>query len=51
MLVSKDFTIRKTKPKKGNKFYTRKASGGYNTCVEGKPADACDAVPNCVGHA
>lgn len=51
MLVSKDFTIRKTKPKKGNKFYTRKASGGYNTCVEGKPADACDAVPNCVGFA
>ena len=43
------FTKRTSKPKKGNKFYTRKPKG-YNTCIKGKPADACDAIPNCVGY-
>ena len=45
------FTVRKNKPKKGNKFYTRKVSGGFNTCVKGKPTDECDALSNCVGYA
>lgn len=44
------FTLRKSKPEKGNKFYTRKPKG-YNTCVEGKPKDVCDALANCVGYA
>ena len=43
--------IRITKPEKGNKFYTRKASGGYSTCIKGKPTDACDVLSNCVGYA
>lgn len=43
------FTIRKNKPVKGNKFYTRKPNG-YNTCVKGKPTDVCDALANCVGY-
>ena len=51
MLKIKDFTIRKNKPKEGNKFYTRKSSGGYNTCVKGNPTNACDALANCVGYA
>ena len=42
--------IRITKPEKGNKFYTRKASGGYSTCIKGKPTDACDVLSNCVGY-
>lgn len=44
------FTKRTTKPKKGNKFYTRKPKG-YNTCVVGNPKDVCDALANCVGYA
>ena len=43
--------IRNKKPEKGNKFYTRKASGGYSTCVKGKPTDECDVLSNCVGYA
>lgn len=43
--------IRITKPEKGNKFYTRKASGGYSACIKGKPTDACDVLSNCVGYA
>lgn len=43
--------VRTTKPEKGNKFYIRKASGGYNTCVKGKPTDECDVLANCVGYA
>lgn len=45
------FKIRKTKPEKGNKFYTRTGKGGYNTCVKGNPTDDCDALANCVGYA
>ena len=43
--------IRMNKPEKGNKFYTRKASGGYSACIKGKPTDACDVLSNCVGYA
>lgn len=43
--------IRTTKPEKGNKFYTRKASDGYSTCIKGKPTDECDVLANCVGYA
>lgn len=45
------FQMRKSKPAKGNKFYTRVPKGGYNTCVQGRPTDACDALSNCVGYA
>lgn len=44
--------IRTTKPGKGNKFYIRKASGGYSTCIQGSPKDSeCDVLANCVGYA
>ena len=43
--------IRNKKPEKGNKFYTRKSSGGYSTCIKGKPTDTCDVLSNCVGYA
>lgn len=40
-----------SKPEAGNKFYTRKESGGYSTCIKGKPTDKCDVLANCVGYA
>ena len=44
--------IRKTKPIAGDKYYIRQASGGYSTCVKGKPTDKnCDVLANCVGYA
>ena len=43
--------IRITKPEKGNRFYTRKANGGYSTCIQGKPTDECDVLSKCVGYA
>ena len=43
--------IRTSKPEKGNKYYTRTSSGGYNTCIKGSPTDSCDALANCVGYA
>ena len=43
--------VRTSKPEKGNKYYTRKQSGGYSLAVKGKPTDACDALANCVGYA
>lgn len=44
--------IRTTKPGKGNKYYIRKASGGWSPCIKGKPTDsACDVLSNCVGYA
>lgn len=44
--------MRKTKPEKGNLYYIRKASGGYNPCIAGKPTDPdCDVLANCVGYA
>lgn len=44
--------IRTTKPGAGNKYYIRKASGGYSPCITGKPKDAnCNVLANCVGYA
>ncbi|MCM1363388.1 MAG: CHAP domain-containing protein [Ruminococcus sp.] len=46
------FTMRTTKPKKGNKYYTRKVNGGYSNAIKGYPADPdCDVLSNCVGYA
>lgn len=44
--------MRTTKPKKGNKYYTRKANGGYSNAIKGYPTDPdCDVLANCVGYA
>lgn len=44
--------IRTTKPGKGNKYYIRKANGGYSPCIAGKPTDKdCNVLANCVGYA
>ena len=44
--------IRTTKPTKNDKYYIRKASGGYSSCIQGKPTDAdCNVLANCVGFA
>lgn len=44
--------IRTTKPGKGDNYFIRKTSGGYSTCVKGKPTDKnCDVLANCVGYA
>ena len=46
------FKIRTTKPEAGNKYYIRKASGGWSNAVKGKPTDPdCDVLANCVGYA
>ena len=46
------FKMRTTKPEKGNKYYTRKANGGYSNAIKGSPADGdCDVLANCVGYA
>lgn len=44
--------IRTTRPTAGNKYFIRKANGGYSTCIQGKPTDSqCDVLANCVGYA
>ena len=44
--------IRTTRPTEGNKYFIRKANGGYSTCIQGKPTDSqCDVLANCVGYA
>lgn len=44
--------MRTTKPGAGNKYYIRKASGGWSNAIQGKPVDAeCDVLSNCVGYA
>ena len=46
------FKQRLTKPEKGNKYYIRLLSGGWNDAVEGSPLDKdCDVLANCVGYA
>ncbi len=46
------YQIRTTKPGAGNKNYIRKANGGWNTCIKGKPTDPeCNVLANCVGYA
>lgn len=43
---------RTTKPEAGNKYFIRKATGGYSTCIQGKPTDPdCNVLSNCVGYA
>ena len=44
--------IRTTRPTEGNKYFIRKANGGYSTCIQGKPMDSqCNVLANCVGYA
>ncbi len=44
--------VRTTKPTKNDKYYVRKSSGGYSSCIQGKPTDKeCDVLANCVGFA
>lgn len=46
------FKARFTRPEAGNKYYIRKASGGYSTAIKGSPTDPdCDVLHNCVGYA
>lgn len=46
------FKIRTTKPGKGNKYYIRKANGGYSNAIKGSPTDKeCNVLSNCVGYA
>lgn len=46
------FVPRLTRPTAGNKYYIRKASGGYSSAVQGSPKDSqCDVLHNCVGYA
>ena len=45
------FTKRTTKPK-NNKYFIRRASGGWNNAIKGKPTDKyADVLSNCVGYA
>lgn len=47
-----DFAMRTNKPGASNKFYIRKSSGGYSSCIKGNPTDSnCDVLANCVGYA
>lgn len=44
--------MRTTKPGKGNKYYIRKAQGGYSNAIPGYPTDSeCNVLSNCVGYA
>ena len=46
------FVMRASKPEAGNKYYIRKASGGYSNAIQGYPKDSeCDVLSNCVGYA
>lgn len=46
------FTPRLTRPEAGNKYYIRKADGGYSNAIKGNPTDKeCNVLSNCVGYA
>lgn len=46
------FTMRTSKPGAGNKYYIRKAQGGYSNAITGRPTDKeCNVLANCVGYA
>ena len=46
------FVARTTKPGAGNKYYIKKANGGYSDAIEGSPKDKdCNVLANCVGYA
>jgi len=50
-IAEKNFKPRTTRPEKGNKYYIRKASGGWSPCIKGNPLDKdCDALANCVSY-
>ena len=50
--MMKMFQIRLTRPEAGNKYYIRKASGGWSPCIQGKPLDPeLNVLANCVGYA
>lgn len=43
--------VRTTMPSAGNKYFIRKANGGYSTCIQGKPTHKyLDVFSNCVGY-
>jgi len=45
------FTMRTTKPK-NSRYYIRKANGGWNAAIQGKPTDPeANVLANCVGYA
>lgn len=47
-----NFTPRTTCPEAGNKYYNRKASGGYSDAIKGsKVIPGLEVLPNCVGYA
>src|SRR5574344_863326 len=44
--------VRTSKPEAGNKYYIRKANGGYSNAILGSPTDEeCNVLANCVGYA
>lgn len=44
--------MRTSKPGAGNKYYIRKANGGYSRAITGNPTDSeCNVLSNCVGYA
>lgn len=46
------FKMRTSKPTAGNKYYIRKAQGGYSNAIVGNPTDGeCNVLSNCVGYA
>ena len=46
------FVPRLTKPEANNKYYIRKANGGYSDAIQGSPVDKdCNVLSNCVGYA
>lgn len=46
------FKPRTTKPTTNNKYYIRKANGGYSDAIAGSPTDKeCNVLSNCVGYA
>lgn len=46
------FSLRTVKPGKKDKYYIRKADGGYSNAIVGKPTDSeCNVLSNCVGYA
>lgn len=48
----REFNPRLTIPEAGNKYYIRKASGGYNPAIAGYPKHSeLDVLSNCVGYA
>ena len=45
------FTARLIKPGKNNKYYIRKANGGYSDAILGRPTDPdCNVLANCSGY-